>query len=407
MDVRNLYSRSTTTMKTSLIREMLAQTKGVQGMISFAGGFPSPETFPIEVLAKLSREVIEETGPDTLQYGASEGDVELKEAIINFEGDGLNLKKEELLIVNGATNGIYYFTRAFINQGDVILCEGPTFLGSVVSFEAAGAEVIAIEMDKDGILIEKLSEKICELKAQKKPIKFLYTIPDFQNPTGITMSLERRHALIQLMQKENILILEDDPYRELRYTGKKIKSLYEIARTEYNEKKLVTIIKSFSKILGPGLRLAVTFGHEDIIRPMCSWLQKIIVNPDGVTQRAVARYIQQGYLKDHIYSIREFYKPFHKAILDSLEEHMPEEINFTKPEGGIFIWLYTSKKINFDDIFSDVVQKKVCYIPGSKFYPEGFEKHNCLRLNFSYPTIEQIHNGVKILGDVIRSNMKI
>lgn len=403
MDIKKLYSKSTATMKTSMIREMLAQTKGVKGMISFAGGFPSPETFPVKILGELFNEVIEESGTDTLQYGASEGDNELKEALIEWENMGLN--KDELLICNGATNGIYYYTRTLINEGDVILCEGPTFLGSVVSFEAAGAEVVAVNMDNEGIILEQLSAKINELKSQNKNIKFLYTIPDFQNPTGITMSLQRRHDLIKLMQKENILILEDDPYRELRYTGERIKSLFEISRLEYNDNQLVTVIKSFSKILGPGLRMACAFGNEEIIKPMCSWLQKIIVSPDGVTQRAVAKYIKNGYLEKHINDICEYYKPYHQAIIDAMEKYMPAEVSYTKPEGGIFVWLSTEKDINFDELFKEVVAEKVCYIPGSKFYPEGFEKYNCLRLNFSYPTIEQIYQGVETLANIIKSKL--
>jgi 2-aminoadipate transaminase len=406
METKNLYSKSTATMKTSMIREMLAQTKGVADMISFAGGFPSPMTFPTVVLSELFREVTLDSGSDILQYGASEGDAELKEALLSYESDTnpkTKLTHDELLICNGATNGIYYFTRAFIDIGDVILCEGPTFLGSVVSFEAAGAEVVSVEMDENGICIDKLTETISKLKSQHKKIKFFYTIPDFQNPTGITMSLQRRHELINICQSEKILILEDDPYSELRYSGEPIPTIFNIARNEYNDTKLVTIVKSFSKILGPGLRIAVAIGHEEIISNMGSWLQKIIVSVDGVTQRTIARYIKRGYLKPHIESIRSFYKPFQAAIITALETHMPKTVQFTKPEGGIFIWLKSSKDINFDQIFAEVVKQKVCYIPGSKFYPQGYEKHNALRLNFSYPSIEQIHTGVEILGKVIKS----
>jgi len=389
-----------------MIREMLASTKGVVGMISFAGGFPSPETFPVNVLTDLFTEVIRETGTDTLQYGASEGDAELKDTLIKRETEQnphISLNRDEMLICSGATNGIYYFTRALIEPGDVILCEGPTFLGSVVAFEATGAEVIPIDMDIDGILIDALSDKIKELKAQKKTIKFLYTIPDFQNPTGITMSLARRHQLIKLMQAEEILILEDDPYRELRYVGERIPSLFELARGEYKDTQLVTVIKSFSKILGPGLRIAFAMGHADIIKPMCSWLQKVIVNPEGVTQKVVARYIQRGYLNEHLKFIAEYYSPYHRAIINALEKHMPPTVSFTRPQGGIFIWLQTTNDFDFDKLFPSIVAQKVAYIPGSKFYPEGFEKYNCLRLNFSYPTIEQIYTGVEVLGGIFRS----
>jgi len=415
-----------------MIREMLASTKGVPGMISFAGGFPSPETFPVNILADLFKEVITETGPDTLQYGASEGDNELKDAIIKWDTatqifpssrrdehspsilqqtgwstssttqiTPYALTRDELLICTGATNGIYYFTRALIEPGDVILCEGPTFLGSVVAFEANGAEVIPIDMDRDGIILDQLSDTIKNLRSQKKTIKFLYTIPDFQNPTGITMSIDRRYELIKLMQAEEILILEDDPYKELRYTGERLPSLFEIARSVYNDAQLVTLIKSFSKILGPGLRIAVAMGHPDIIKPMSSWLQKVIVNPEGVTQKVVARFIQKGYLIKHLAFIAQYYTPYNNAITAALEKYMPPSVSFTRPQGGIFVWVSTDSPLNFDALFPEIVAKKVAYIPGSKFYPEGFEKYNCLRLNFSYPTIEQIERGVEVLGKCI------
>jgi len=402
MNIKDLYSHLTATMKTSMVREMLASTKGVPGMISFAGGFPSPETFPVTILAELFKEVITETGPDTLQYGASEGDNELKDTLIKHETAQNTLTRDELLICAGATNGIYYFTRSLIEKGDVIICEGPTFLGSVVAFEATGAEVIPVDMDIDGIIIDQLSDTIKKLKAQKKTIKFLYTIPDFQNPTGVTMSLQRRHELIKLMQAEDILILEDDPYRELRYAGERVPSLFELARNEYKDTQLVTVIKSFSKILGPGLRIAYAMGHPDIIKPMCSWLQKVIVNPEGVTQKVVARFIERGYLKTHLQYIAQYYTPFQTAIIDALEKNMPPSVTFTRPQGGIFVWLSTPAHLNFDNLFAEIVAKKVAYIPGSKFYPEGFEKYNCLRLNFSYPTIEQIYAGVEVLGKVMQ-----
>lgn len=401
MELKSYYSESTAGMKSSMIRELVSSTKGIPGLISFAGGFPSPKTFPVEDLAELFKEVILQNGYDVLQYGASEGDSQLKKALKDWEGKK-DLTDDEMLIVTGSTNGIYYFAKTFINPGDVILCEGPSFLGSLVAFEACGADVVPVTMDDDGIIISELIEKIQTLKNAGKSIKFIYTIPDFQNPTGVTLSLSRRKELIELCIKENILILEDDPYGLLRYKGEFITSLFDLARTDYQNDYVVTSVKSFSKILGPGLRIAYMMAHEDIIRQMGSWLQKVIVTPDCVAERAVAYYISQGKLESHVSSIQSFYKPYLESMLNALEKYMPKEVSWTKPEGGIFLWLDCPDHINTDELFELSKNEKVTFIPGSKFYPSNHEKYNSLRLNFSFPTHEQIDEGIKRLAELLK-----
>jgi 2-aminoadipate transaminase len=402
MDLKTMYSKSTTSMKSSMIRELVSSTKGIPGLISFAGGFPSPQTFPVEELAEIFKNVICEHGTDILQYGASEGDIHLKHELKKWENKEY-LTDDELLIVDGSTNGIFYFAQSLINPGDVVLCEGPSFLGTLVAFEAVGAEVIPVSMDDEGILISELEDTIKRLKQENKTIKFIYTIPDFQNPTGVTQSLERRHALIKLAIQHSILILEDDPYSQLRYKGEMLKSLFEIAREEYQNKKVVTSIKSFSKILGPGLRIAYIMADEDLIKPMISWLQKVIVSPNCVAERAVAKYMKDNKLTPHIDKIQAFYAPYMEAMLNALETYMPRAIKWSKIEGGIFIWLTCPDHINTDELFAKARDMKISFIPGSKFYPSGHERFNSLRLNFSYPSIEQIDAGVKRLAELLQS----
>lgn len=401
MEIKNQYSTYTASMKSSMIRELVSTTKGIPDLISFAGGFPSPLTFPVEDLAQIFQEVISSDGSDILQYGASEGDNCLKAEIKKLESH-LNLHDDEMLIVNGSTNGIYYFAKTFINPGDVIICEGPSFLGTLVAFEAVGAELIPVNMDDDGMIMDELEQKIELLEKQGKIIKFIYTIPDFQNPTGVTLSYQRRKKMIELAQKHHILILEDDPYSQLRYKGEMPNTIFEIARNEYNDNKTVTSIKSFSKILGPGLRIAYVMAHEDIIKPMISWLQKVIVSPDCITERAVAKFMSQNKLLPHIKSIREFYAPYLEAMLNALEKYMPKEIKWPIVEGGIFLWLDCPEYINTDDLFALARDQKVSFIPGSKFYPSKHEKFNSLRLNFSYPSIEQIDQGVFRLAELLK-----
>ena len=397
MDLSKLYTQNTLSMKSSMIRELVEMTKGVPDLVSFAGGFPSPSTFPKMELAKLYYDVVSNEGSEILQYGSSGGEETLKHAIIASEK--LSCLSSEIMITTGATNGIYYLARTVVEPGDVIITESPSFLGSLVSFEALGAEVIPVSMEPDGMNLDELAETL-KINSNKK-IKFIYTIPDFQNPTGITMSREKRVRLIEIAQKHNILILEDDPYSKLRFSGTVEDSLGFLARDKFADNQTVVSICSFSKLLGPGLRLAYTVAHPDLIKQMTSWSQKINVTTDRVSQRVVARFLEKSLLPPHIEKIKEIYKPLAQQMLTSLRNSMPHEASWIETEGGMFIWIELPAKANTDELFHSALREKVAFIPGSKFYPSGHEKYNGLRLNFSYPSKEQISEGVKRLAKVI------
>jgi len=405
IDIRSKLSEHSRTMKSSMIRELVASTKSIPGLISFAGGFPSPATFPGKQLAEIFKEVIEQDGADILQYGSSEGDTFLKQALRKFE-NLQDLTDNEMLITVGSTNAIFFVAQALIEPGDVVIAEGPSFLGSIVSFEAVGAEIHVVPVDGQGLSAKKLTEKIIELKNANRKIKFIYTIPEFQNPTGISMTIERKKEILNIAADNEILILEDNPYGQLRYSGIEEPSLFEIARKELKNKDLVICIKSFSKILGPGLRIAYAFGPELLIQVMGSWNQKVNISPDCVAQRAIARFIEKDFMTSHLEKIRNFYKPLCDAMLESLEKYMPEGVSWTKPDGGIFIWVYLPEYIDGDQLFEDARMNKVAFIPGSKFYPENAVVKNTIRLNFSYPTVEQIEEGVKRLAEIIRIKIK-
>lgn len=405
MDLKAAYSQHTATQKSSMIRELVSQTKGIPGMISFAGGFPSPETFPKAEIGELFMEVVAKEGNDILQYGSSEGDPLLKKQIRLWENKEF-LHDDDMLITVGSTNGIYLFTKTFINEGDVILSEAPSFLGSLIAFEALGAKIESVPLINDGLDIDYMESLLESYKNKNQNVKFLYTIPDFQNPTGITLSLEKRKRIVELAIKYQFMILEDNPYGELLYTGKPLPSIYDIARNDYQNDKIVTMIKSFSKILGPGLRLAYVIGHKDTITMMALWAQKVTVCPDCVSQRLVARFMEKGLMKPHIDFIRQFYKPFLEAMLNGLDTFMPKEITWTKPDGGIFLWVNCPYNMNCDLLFEKAIENKVTFIPGSKFYPSNQEKYNSLRLNFSYPTIEQIHIGIERLAQIMLKELK-
>ncbi len=400
--IEKYFSQTTKAMKSSLIRELVAATKNVPDLISFAGGFPNPATFPKETLSKLYAEVVAEEGRDVLQYGASEGDSQLKSELIKWEGYS-DLSHDNLVMTVGATNAIYYMARTLIDEGDVILCEAPTFLGSLVVFDAIHADVQGIAMDSEGIDLNKLHDKVHQLRESGKKIKFLYTIPDFQNPAGISMSLNRRRELLKFCEAEGILVMEDNPYSRLRFNGEELPTLFKIAHDEMKNNSLVTEIVSFSKILGPGMRVAFAKGEANMISKMVSWQQKVNVTPDCVTERVAAKFFAGGYMEPHIKSICDYYKPYLNTMLESLSATMPNYVQWTKPNGGIFLWLWLPEDINADKLFFKAKDHLVTFIPGSKFYPEGQEKFNCLRLNFTYSTLEQITIGVERLAKLMGS----
>lgn len=398
--MKELYSKTTASMQHSFIREILKVTKGVADMISFAGGLPSQASFPKEILAELFSDVVSREGNDVLQYGASDGDILFKQSIKNFEGVP-HLSDDEIMITVGSTNGIYYFTRTLIDPGDIVICEAPGFPGSLSAMESCGARLVGVDMDEYGMKPDCLIEILERLTHKGEKIKFIYAIPEFQNPTGRTMDLNRRRAIIEIAKAFDIPILEDQPYRELRFQGKRIHTLWELARAEFNDPKLVTIAKSFSKILGPGLRLGFAAGPPEIILPMVKWAQKITVSPDCVTQRVAARFIEQGHMHLHIQKIIDLYRPRRDAMLKALKNYMPDKVRWTNPEGGMFIWVTFDESIDTDELFTRAVEHNVAFIPGSKFYPRGKIKKNELRLNFSYSNQEQIEEGIRRLAGLV------
>jgi 2-aminoadipate transaminase len=387
-------------MGVSFIREMLKVTKGVEGMISLAGGLPSPESFPKEQLAELFREVVTDEGTDVLQYGPSEGDDLLKDQILIQEAEP-KVGHDEILITDGTTNAIYLFTRSVIDPGDVVLCEAPSFNGSLVAIEACGAELAGVPMDEEGLIVERVRDRIAKLRRKGRTVKFVYAIPEFQNPSGRTMSLLRRRALIRTARETGVLILEDQPYRDLRFYGERLPSLWNLARAEFGDENTVTICKSFSKILGPGLRLGFAVGPAPLIAAMTKWVQKVIVSPEGVVQRVTARFLERGYMKPHIARILEIYRTKRDVMVSALKETMPAGVRWTEPEGGLFCWVTCPEGVDTDELFHRAAKAGVAYIPGSKFYPPGIVQAREMRLNFSYATPTDLREGVTRLARLL------
>jgi len=395
------FSRVTQTMKSSLIRELVATTKSIPGLISFAGGFPAPATFPKQILAELYREVVTQDGLDVLQYGASDGDAVLKRELLKWEG--YDIAPNQMMTTVGATNAIYYYAMSLLDPGDVVICEAPSFLGTLVALDALQAELISVPIDHDGISMEHLEAAVKSCRVAGKKIKFIYTIPDFHNPGGVTMTIQRRRDLINFAIENQLPILEDNPYSRLRFEGKPLPTLYKLMRQEYAGSDIVTEVVSFSKILGPGMRVAFVKGEASLVQKMESWQQKVNVTPDCVSQRVAARFLADGFMEPHIESVCEHYKPYLRKMLDSLDAYMPQGVSWTKPQGGIFVWMELPQHHNADEVFHTAAQNKVSFIPGSKFYPVGQEKFNTLRLNFTFSSLEQIDTGIQRLAELLKA----
>lgn len=364
------------------------------GMISFAGGNPSPESFPKEDIAEISASLLCESGSSILQYGGTPGIVGLKNTVIDMmKKRGISATPEEVIITSGATQGIGLAAKTLVNPGDVILAESPTFIGALQTFLTYEADVKGVEMDDHGMVIADLEKK---LKAYRP--KFVYTIPTFQNPTGRTMSLERRKQMVALCKEHGVLILEDDPYCDLRYSGQPVPPL-----KSFDENNIAIYLMSFSKIISPGLRVGAAIADPRIINKYNIAKQGEDLHTANLSQEIVNAYMLSGKAEPHIENVCEQYREKRNAMLKKLEE-WPKSITHTRPDGGLFIWASLPEHMNAVDMFKQCVDAGVAYVPGVHFFPEGGHE-NTMRLNFSMASFEQIEKGMNILKGVIEKNI--
>ncbi|MGI5848490.1 MAG: PLP-dependent aminotransferase family protein [Christensenellales bacterium] len=377
----------------SAIREifsLLAQP----GMISFAGGNPSPDSFPTEDLAAIANTLIREKGTHVLQYGGTPGIVSLKETVIGMAVKrGIKALPEEVIITSGSTQGIGLAAKTLINPGDVVLVESPTFIGALQTFLTFEANVKGVAMDDNGMIIEDLEEKIIKYRP-----KFVYTIPTFQNPTGRTMPADRRRRMIDVCEKYGVLILEDDPYCDLKYSGDSV-----LPVKSEDKSNCVIYLMSFSKIISPGLRVGAAVADKRIVEKYNIAKQGEDLHTSNLSQEIVDAYVLSGKLKPHIESICLSYREKRDAMLKKFET-FPEGINYTRPDGGLFIWVCLPKGMDAVNLFKLCVKEGVAFVPGTHFFPEGGNM-NTMRLNFSMPSLDQIDKGMDTLKNVIVKNI--
>ena len=394
------FSERSLTMKASAIRELLKLVDSPD-IISLAGGMPDPTLFPKEVIAEISRDVFLNHGGKALQYGATEGIPSLRKTLVE-EGkkEGIkSLKLENLIVTTASQQGLDLVSKIFINPGDAIIVEAPSYVGGLQAFNAFQAKFITVPMDDEGIKTDILEEKIKEAQGKGTNIKFIYTIPNFQNPAGVTLSLERRKEILRISHKYNVPIIEDDPYGEIRFEGEKLPSLVEM-----DDIGNVIALRTFSKILAPGLRLGWIIADEYVIQKLVLAKQASDLCSPSSTQYIAEEFIRKGYMKNYLDVVRKTYKEKKDTMLNALEKYFPKETSWTKPEGGMFVWVTVPEYIDTDELFKEAIKEKVAYVVGSAFYPNGEDKHH-IRLNFTLPSKEEIDEGVKRLSKIIKAKI--
>jgi 2-aminoadipate transaminase len=394
------FSTRSKAMKASAIRELLKLVDNPE-IISLAGGMPDPTLFPKKVLAEISRDVFLNHGNKALQYGATEGIPALREALVDIgiEEGIQNLAKENLIVTTASQQGLDLTGKVFIDPGDAIIVEAPSYVGGLQAFHAYQADFITVPLDNNGVKTDILEEKLREAKENGVNIKFMYFIPNFQNPAGVTLSFERRKKVLELSHQYNVPIIEDDPYGEIRFEGERIPSLVEMDNIGN-----VVALRTFSKILAPGLRLGWMIADKEAINKFVIAKQGSDLCSPSSTQYFACEFIRQGHLKAYLELVRQTYKKKKDLMLQAIEKYFPKEAEWTRPEGGMFIWVTLPEYIDTTEMFKEAIEEKVAYVIGSAFYPHGEDRHH-IRLNFSLPTPEQIDEGIKRLGNLLKKKI--
>ncbi|ASJ11298.1 aminotransferase [Thermococcus sp. P6] len=401
LDFDAYFSEKAKAMKASEIRELLKLVESGD-VISLAGGLPAPETFPVETIRKITAEVLTSHADKALQYGTTKGFTPLRLALAEWMKNryAIPTSKVDIMIVAGSQQALDLIGRVFINPGDVVVVEGPTYLAALNAFKYYDPRFISIPMDDEGMKVELLEEKLEQLRREGKKVKFVYTVSTFQNPAGVTMSLERRKRLVELADEYDFLIVEDNPYSELRYSGEPIPPI-----KHFDDQGRVLYLGTFSKILAPGFRLGWITGSPHFIRKIEIAKQAVDLCANTFGQVIAWKYVEEGYLDEHIEEIVEFYRPRRDAMLEALEEYMPEGVRWTRPDGGMFIWVTLPEGIDTKLMAEKAIRKGVAYVPGEAFFAHR-EVKNTMRLNFTYVPEETIREGVKRLAQVIEDEMK-
>ncbi len=398
---KSRFAKRTKRMTSSAIREILKLTQQPD-VISFAGGLPAPEAFPLEAVKQAAEKVLRENGTEALQYTITEGYPPLRKLLAERASrPGLQITPDNILLTTGSQQGLDLLGKVFINAGDHILVESPTYFGALQAWNAYEAEYITAKSDNYGIIINGLEELL------RAGPKLMYILPNFQNPTGVTMTLERRLAVVELADKYGIPIIEDDPYGAVRFEGEHLPSLLELDheyRTKGNHPEYngnVIYLSTFSKILAPGLRLAWMIGPKEVIQRLVQAKQAADLHSSTLDQMIAYEVLASGIIDSHLNHIRNLYHQRRDLMLETLEEYCPQEVQWTRPQGGLFLWITLPEQYDATEVLKKTVEQKCAFVPGESFFADGSGKHT-MRLNFSNASDEQILQGISCLGKVLK-----
>jgi 2-aminoadipate transaminase len=392
MEIR--YANRMQNVKPSAIRELAKLISQKPGTISFAGGWPAPELFPVEEMKVVCQKVMEEDGRAALQYTTTEGFVPLRKFISERMAKyGVDIDAQNIMIISGSQQGLEYSAKIFVNEGDVVICENPSYVGAINAFKQFCPKFVGIPMDQDGMIMEELEKA---LKANPNA-KFIYTIPDNQNPTGITMSLERRQKLVELAAEYNVPVVEDNPYRELIYDGESLPAV-----KHFDKYGIVIFLGTFSKTFCPGLRLGWVAAEPEILRKYTLIKQGADLQAGTLDQRLAAKFMELYDFDEHVKSLIKVYKKRRDLMLDTMEKEFPDTVKYTYPKGGLFTWVDLPEGIDASELLKKAIEEGVAFVSGEPFYPNGGNK-NHFRLNYGTMPEKKIAEGIKSLGKVLKS----
>ena len=396
-----LFASRTKVMNSSAMRDLMAVTTRPE-VISLAGGLPDTNTFPADTFAAVTQRIAAESCAKALQYGPTEGLDETKDCIAAVMGaEGMRADPEDMIVTTGGQQVIDLVTKTLIDPGDVVIAEGPTYPGAVPVFSTYQAQVVQVEMDADGMRVDLLEETLDRLDREGRRPKFVYTVPSFQNPAGVTMSLPRRRRLVELAHERELLVLEDNPYGLLRYEGDPPSPLYALDGGVY-----VMYLGTFSKILSPGIRLGWVVAPPPVLEKINLGKQAADLCTSTLSQLMVQAYFERGRWREYVDSLTSLYRARRDTMLDALADSFPRQAEWTRPAGGLFIWATLPDFIDTTDLLARALRDNVAFVPGEAAFLDG-RGRSSMRLNFSGCSEEDIREGVRRIGEVIKEQVAL
>jgi len=400
-----LYSQRVKGMKTAATRDLMA-TLSRPGIISLAGGFPDTRAFGEEAFREISGSIARDNA-QALQYGPTSGLEPIKDVIVDvMAAEGTPARQEDVFVTTGAQQGLDLIAKVFLDEGDAILCEGPTYAGALNAFAAYRPRIAHVAMDRAGMIPVAASETLNKARKQGLHVKFIYTVPNFQNPAGVTLVTERRRELLEIAREFDLIVVEDNPYGMLRFEGEPLSTLAALEQEQEGVVDRVVYLGTFSKIFAPGVRLGWVHAQPGILHKINVGKQGADLCSSNLSQMMIYSYFQNADWRSYVGRLTAMYKERRDAMLDSLAEFMPKEVHWTHPEGGLFVWATLPSYLDATAMLPRAIARNVAYVPGEGFYAGGAGK-NHMRLNFSFVEPDQIRRGVELLSEVVRERMEL